>query len=298
MDKKDFGHLVATLRKEFRNEFDEPMTQSDLAELARIPLITLQKIEQGRQVNIKSFYLLNLAEALHLNSHSAQTFFMSSLNIESFQLGKPTTAPQQVLAELIQVLSNLQNPAFIQDDFGDIIALNQIGMAVYNLQLEQMHAPNLLTQYNFNRFYFSPEFEDLRKMMGMVKTEYLQRAVMLYKRRTLKVRNHWYFKQLIPELNRYPIFREYWQSQYFLDEDVYAQYKILPLNHPTLGQLKFFSSPNLAATKAGDLYLFCLQPMDAHTAQVCLQLYRKYAQHPIHLASWPKPPTPTASLIK
>ena len=53
MDKKNFGQLVAILRKESRNEFDEPMTQYDLAELARIPLITLQKIEQGRQVNIK-----------------------------------------------------------------------------------------------------------------------------------------------------------------------------------------------------------------------------------------------------
>jgi len=294
LDKKDFGQLVATLRKEFRNEFDEPMTQNDLAELARIPLITLQKIEQGRQANIKSGNLLNLAEALHLNSYSAQTFFLSSLGIDSFQSVKPPTPPQSVLAELIQVLSSLQNPAFILDDFGDIIALNQILTAVYNVQLSQLHAPHLLSQYNFNRFYFSPEFEGLQKMLGMSQSEYLHRTVTLYKRRTLKIRNHWYFKQLLPELNRYPVFREYWQSQYFLDEDIYSHYKILPLNHPILGQLKFLSSPNQATTTAGDLYLYCLQPLDAHTAQVCLQLYSKYDPHPIHLASWPKPLTPAS----
>ena len=60
MDKKNFGYLVATLRKEARNEFDETLTQYDLAELARMPLITLQKIEQGRQANIKPDMLLNL----------------------------------------------------------------------------------------------------------------------------------------------------------------------------------------------------------------------------------------------
>jgi len=43
LNKKDFGQLVATLRRESRNEFDEPMTQYDLAELARIPLITCKR---------------------------------------------------------------------------------------------------------------------------------------------------------------------------------------------------------------------------------------------------------------
>jgi len=124
LDKKDFGHLVSTLRKESRNEFDEPMTQYDLAELARIPLITLQKIEQGRQVNVKPDILLSLAEALHLNSRATQTFFLASLGIKDVQTIKQIASPQDVLADLTQTLSQLQTPAYIMDGFGDIVALN------------------------------------------------------------------------------------------------------------------------------------------------------------------------------
>ena len=100
LDKKDLGQLVATLRKESRNEFDEPMTQYDLAKTARIPLITLQKVEQGRLVNIKPGTLLNLAGALHLNSRATQTFFLASLGIKDIQTIKQIVSPQDILAIL------------------------------------------------------------------------------------------------------------------------------------------------------------------------------------------------------
>src|SRR5512133_1109178 len=124
MDKKDFGQLVAILRKECRNEFDEPMTQYDLAEIAHIPLITLQKIEQGRQENIKPETLLKLVNALDMSSRARQVFFLASLGINDDEVLKPTAAPQIVLAELSQTLTQLQIPAFIIDGFGDIVVIN------------------------------------------------------------------------------------------------------------------------------------------------------------------------------
>ena len=142
MDKKDFGQLVAILRKESRNEFDEPMTQYDLAELARIPLITLQKIEQGRQMNIKPDMLLNLAEALQLNSRAAQAFFLASLGIKDVQTVKQIVSPQDVLADLTQTLSQLQTPAFILDGFGDMLVINPTGLAAFNLETSHLHAPH------------------------------------------------------------------------------------------------------------------------------------------------------------
>ena len=297
MDKKNFGQLVAILRKESRNEFDEPLTQYDLAELSRIPLITLQKIEQGRQVNIKPDMLQNLAEALHLNSHATQTFFLASLGIKDIQTIRPIAKPQDVLANLTQTLSQLQTPAYILDGFGDILAINPGSLAVYNLETSDLHAPQLLSQHNINRFLFSPEFENLHTASGDAQSASARRVVRLYKLWTLKVRNHWYFQRLLPELNRYPVFREHWQSPSFHNEDIYVQYIPIILKHPQFGLLKFLACPTHAITKLGDLYLISLQPLDAHTAEACLQLTQRLGTQPIHLAPWPKPSTPAGSLI-
>jgi hypothetical protein len=119
---------------------------------------------------------------------------------------------------------------------------------------------------------------------------------MLFKLWTLKVRNHWYFQRLLPELNRYQGFREHWQSPPFHNEDIFIQYNHVTLKHPELGLLKFLSTPTQAVTTQGDLYLFSFQPLDAHTAEVCIQLARKLGSQSIRLAPWPKPPTPTGSL--
>jgi len=296
LDKKDFGQLVATLRKEARNEFDEPMTQYDLAETARIPLITLQKIEQGRQVNIKPDMLCNLAEALHLNSRATQTFFLASLGIKDVQTIKPTAMPQDVLADLTHTLSQLQTPAYILDGFGDILIINPAGLAVFNLDAGHLHAPQLLSQHNINRFLFSPEFENMHALMSESQSTSARRTIMLYKLWTLKVRHHWYFQRLLPELNRYPVFREHWQSPSFHDEDNYVQYNPITLRHPELGLLRLLSCPTHAITTQGDLYLIIMQPLDAVTAAACLQLSERLGTQPIPFASWPKPPTPAGSL--
>ncbi|MGA2489732.1 MAG: helix-turn-helix domain-containing protein [Anaerolineales bacterium] len=294
MDKENFGHLVATLRKESRNEFDEPLTQYDLAELARIPLITLQKIEQGRQANIKPEMLLNLSEALHLNSRATQFFFLASLGIKDVQTIRPIASPQHVLEELTQILSQLQTPAFVLDGFSDIVVMNNSSLTVFTLEISQLHAPHLLSQYNLNRFLFSPEFENLHTvMMGDPQSAAARRTVMLYKLWTLKYRHHWYFERLLPELNHYQVFREYWQSPSLHDEDIYIEYNHITLKHPGLGLLRFLACPTHAITTAGDLNLFGLQPLDAHTAEACLLLARKNGTQLIPLAPWPKPPAPT-----
>lgn len=292
MDRKDFGQLVSTLRKEIRNEFDEAMTQSDLAELARVPLITLQKIEQGRQENIKPEILLKLAQALTLPSRTRQVFFLASLGLKDSETMKPTATPEAVLPELLQILSQIQAPAFILDGFGDIVALNPSGTAIFNLEPGQLQAAQLLTEYNFIRFMFSPEFEPLRGMLGETQFSFSRRTVLLFRLWTMKSRNHWYFQRILPELNRYPEFRHHWQSPPFPNEDIFAQYNQFTLAHPELGRLKFLSHPIQALTTHGDLILFSLQPLDAHTAEVCLQLARKLGTEAIRLAPWPKPPVP------
>lgn len=292
MDKKDFGHLVAILRKECRNEFDETMSQYDLAQTAQIPLITLQKIEQGRQANIKSDMLLHLAEALNLSSRARQVFFLASLGMQDSIFAKQIITPQKVLDELTQALSQLQTPAFISDGFGDIIATNLGFPTIFNMDMAQFHAPLLLSQHNINRLWFSPEFESQRTMMGESQFDFARQSIMLFKLWSLKYRTHWYFQRLLPELNRYPVFREHWQSPLFHDEDIIIQHIYITLKHPKLGLLKFLLGPRQALTKHGDLNLFSFQPLDVQTAETCLCLAQKIGTEVIRIAPWPKPATP------
>jgi len=296
MEKKDFGRLVAMLRKELRNEFDDVMSQADLAELARIPLITLQKIEQGRQANFKPDTLLRLADALLLNSSARQFFFLASTGITDAQLARPVLSTQDKLAELSLIISQFQTPAYLLDDFGDIVVINPLALAILNLEAGQLTPKNLSSQPNIIKLIFAPEFRSVAEMMGTTKSDFMRRIVSLYKVKTLKVRNHWYFQKLLPEFNRYPYFRELWQSLDFYDEDIYALIIHYNLNHPGLGLLRFMASQNLVMTTQGDLGIISFLPLDAHTAEACFTLSRKVATQAIPLAVWPKPAAPAGYL--
>ena len=248
-------------------------------------------------MNIKPDLLLNLAKALHLNSCATQTFFLASLGINDIWMIKPIATPQDMLADLTQTLSQLQTPAYILDGFGDILVINPGAMAIFNLEARQLHAPHLLSQHNIIRFLFSPEFKNLDTVMNKAQSASARRMVMLYKLWTLKYRHHWYFQRLLPELNRYQVFREHWQSPSFHDEDIYVQYNPIILKHPELGLLKLLVCPTHSITAQGDLYLFILQPLDVQTAEVCLQLAQNLGTQAIPVAPWPKPPTP-ADVLK
>ena len=288
--------LVATLRKELRNEFDETLTQYDLAELARMPLVTLQKIEQGRQKNLSREMVLNLANALNLTSRAKVVFFQASLGIKDEEFIKNTISSRETLGELAYTLLQLQTPAFVADAFGDIVFTNLAAPVMYRISENQLTNPQLLSQYNINRILFSPEFENQRAMLGENMYDFSRRMILLYKMMTLKSRNHWCFQRLLPELNRYSLFREHWQSPNFHNEDVFNMYNVFPIKHPQLGYLKYLLTVHQTLTACGDLYVYNFLPMDAHTADVCRRVMKRVGTSVVPLSSWPKPNAPEKSL--
>jgi hypothetical protein len=292
LDRKSFGRLVATLRKENRNEFDEILTQQNLGVLAHIPAITIQKIEQGRQTNLKPSMLLSLAHALQLNSLETRDFILASLGIRENKSVHPQAKPEPVLFDLKNKLSHLQTPAYIVDNFGDVIALNPAGNAIFNMDVAKMQAPDFLSQYNLVRLLFSYDLKEVQQVVNDAYVELAHQVVRLFKIWSLKVRNHWYFLRLLPELNHFPAFREQWQSPAFHNEDVNSFLHYLTINNPELGMLRFSASNSVVMTSAGDLFLVSLLPQDPHTAEICLQLSRELGTEAISLATWPKPEEP------
>lgn len=292
MSKSDFGRIVAALRKEFRNEFDQIMTQNDLADLARMPLITLQKIEQGRQTNIKPEFALNLANAMNLASYCRQNFFLASLGLEDKDIINGKIPLNEILEELKSLLVQLQTPAFITNSFGDIMVANPLFFHILDIQPQSLNTGHMLCKLNINRIYYSPEFEVLHSMMGETYSAFARRRVFLFKALSLKYRNHWYFQKLLPELNRFPKFRQYWQSSTFHNEDIYILSNKFTLTHPRLGPMNFVSLPIQALSEETDLFLYSYQPLDNFTAKVCIQLSNELGTQPIKLARWIMPPLP------
>lgn len=288
MNRQEFGNLVALLRKEQRNEFDEVLSQYDLAEKAGIPLVTVQKIEQGRQANLKPDTLLALTRAFNLSARSREAFLLCASGLLESEVAASNIEPQETLQELRDCLAQLQTPAFITDCFGDVLFVNPSLLVVYDSAPEQLSAPHLLTQFNIIRILMSPEFAKQQAMMGQSAQSFLRRTVLLYKAMTIKYRSHWYFQVILPELNRYPLFREHWQSPVFHDEDVFINHNTIRLEHPSLGSLSFLSGPLQALTVHGDLNLYSFQPLDAHTQATCAQIVKQTGTVPIPLASWPK----------
>lgn len=292
MSKVDFGRIVSSLRKELRNEFDETMTQNDLADLARIPLITLQKIEQGKQANLKPELILRLANALNLSSYSRQVFFQASLGMSEKELINSTVGTGVIIEDIKSILVQLQTPAFITNCFGDLFLVNPSFLSIFGITENDLSHGHLLCKYNINRIFYSPEFEALQKMFGDSYAAFARRRVFIFKALTLKYRNHWYLLKILPELNRYPRFRQYWQSSTFNNEEIFILSNRFSLAHPKLGLLNFVSFPIRTISEETDLYLFSYQPLDPRTSQVCSQLANELGTAPVQFNNWIIPPKP------
>ena len=296
MDKKAFGFLVATLRKEMRNEFDGILSQYDLAELAQMPKVALQKIEQGRYGNLSPATVMNLASALHLPTRARQIFFLASLGLPDGAFMKQPLSAPALLAKLSGLLAQYQSPVMIADAFGDVIISTPAWLEVFDLNPEEIRAPQLLSQHNLYRYLFAPEFSRQRAMLGESQHDFLHRMVLIFKMISLKYRAHWWFIQLLPELNRSPLFQEHWQSPFYQDDDIINTLIPFSLKHPRLGQLKLLVSPQVTLSGYGDLYLYNFQPLDERTGEACAQLIRQFGNRPFQNLAWPKAERQPSSL--
>ncbi len=274
MSKGEFGKIIASLRKEFKNEFDEPMTQENLAELAKMPLITLQKIEQGRQANLKPDMVLNLANSLKVPFYSRNNFFLASLGIDGKEIVEDELS-QRFIEQIQTILSQLQAPAFVSNSFGDLLLVHPAFFELLDIDFQVLQASQASHKLNLYRIIFSPEFAGLRQMMGDSYASFAQQQVLILKSMTLKYRSRNDYQELIPELNLFSEFRRYWQSPAFFDKDIYILSNTLEINHPRWGLLAFISFPVQVLAEQSDLFLFTYQPLDNRTAKACAKIIRE-----------------------
>ncbi len=289
MDRKTFGLLITTLRKEIRNEFDQAVTQKELAEQAHLSVVTLQKIEQGRLNKLDPDVILSLGVALNLPTRARQILLTTSLGVAETVLLKQAVGPGDMLDRLVDVLTSLQSPAILADAYGDVVALNMAFLEIINLPLQEMNDLVFLSRYNFFRWLCAPEYNLQKIVAGTGYSEFVHYMILMFKMMSLKLRCQPYFLRLVPELNHLPLFRKEWQAPFIQDDEMMNILIPLSIHHPVFGVLNMLTMPQATFSRQGDLYLYNFVALDAETAKSFQAIVKKTGNRSIRLSGWPKP---------
>src|SRR5512133_1239739 len=135
MDHKEFGFLVSLLRR------DLSLTQFQLAENAQIDLAVISQIERGVKKYFDPDLLFQLANSLHLTTIERREFFLAATGIHeqriirqpSAALATDTIDANKVLGKMVNIIEKLRLPAFIMDVYSDVLAINYIGAAFFQV---------------------------------------------------------------------------------------------------------------------------------------------------------------------
>jgi len=298
MNRVDFGKLIAALRREHENENLKPWTQSMLAEEANNAAgevlfneDTISNIERGiRGVDYRG--LQALATALQLTSGERKEFFLAASGIDSYKITRRDSKPQEVLSELLDDLKQMQLPATLLDPYCDILAVNLALIELLELTScgwdlgSQINEP---FPHNELRFLFSEDIAAyMQGLMGDGWHNYVYSAIKIFRTRSLRYRSTKYFQELLHELNKLRLFKQYWREVYYYEKDLHFDTADIMLNSPKWGAIASFPTVRTAITSAGELYLGVVVPMDRRTAEAFAKIACKIGTPAaFHLTSWP-----------
>lgn len=287
MNRKKFGKLVTALRREHLED-QRPLSRPKFARRSGVDEQILANIEIGRKAILDADLLLKMADALLLNNGERKEFFLAAAGIEEQQLYQRRDNPKLALDEMLERMGKLQLPAFLVDQYFDIIAVNQMVLEIYNVNVNDFLNPDsdAVTRLNLMRFLFSPEFNEQKIMLGKHQEKFLANTMMLFRASSLRYRATEYFQRLQTHLKKFGDFRKFIQrkteDQYYIDNNMH-----ILLDNKNFGMIEAISASVVAATTAGDLKMFVFTPMSEDTARIFTKVARQgnYVFHA--LSDWP-----------
>ena len=188
MKPKNFGKLIAHLRKEQTDECGQPYTQKRLAQEMGVSPAVISNIERGEKATLESDILPRLADALRMSRRERREFLLAAIRIDEREIMGDNA--QESLERALDVLKNLALPAFLADTYDNLLAVNHSILALFEysdslLQQARQH----FAGYNVMRFVFSqdsPFSESIleNKEPCLLQSISLFRAITLPSRRT------------------------------------------------------------------------------------------------------------------
>lgn len=286
-----FGHLLAALRREHMDEHGDYLTQRQLAQAANMSEVAIGKIERG-ECGVHSDELAALANALTLTTNERMEFYLAAVSGHHHLTHTAHTATS-AFESMLTRMAGMRLPAFILDAYCDVLAANAITTRLFNLTPNQIASMQNTApiQSNMLRFVFSPEF-DYCPVMREHWHGYLFRNMMNFRTMTLRYRATKYFSYLSRELNKWPLFQEYWQLTKLKMHDYFTDYEEIHLYtpHPYGQHLVFFSSNFRALTAHGELYFCTYIPQNVETHRAFEWIGEQCGAEVHCLGYWPDKP--------
>jgi len=297
MNHKEFGQLIAALRKEHFDEDGNRLTQAKLAKKAQqhnphSPLneIIIGKIERGERAMLDDHTLLSLADTLELTIGERREFFLAATGLDNEQIYPAPKPAEEILASAIQMLTDIQLPALLLDSYLDVIAINAILAKLYDTnQIDLRRRLNQPAGSNLLSFIFSADFEPQRRLMSQREWHNFAVGNVIYFRRvTLCYRMTNYFAALLAQLRRNREFRWYWEQVFYEEKRYFVGGTSFRLGTPGSTQFSFLTAPLVTLTPYGNLEIITHIPRNADTAIAFHQMARETSPNSYQLSSWPE----------
>jgi transcriptional regulator with XRE-family HTH domain len=221
MQRNTFGQIVASLRKERRDpRTGRPWTQQQLATASRLSLRIIANLEQGKKATLDGAMLESLAAALQLTTLERREFFTLAIDLEDGSAAAPVYDVTAADAELLELFAGLYQPAFLYDDYFDILAANPAALTLHAIEpgwLQSLAGEG--ERPNFLHVIFAPDSPMRRSMqagwrMLALRNLHQFRAMALRHRHTTR----WH--DLMVQLRMLPDFSAYWEETHFGQADI------------------------------------------------------------------------------
>lgn len=292
MHREQFGILVATLRKE---QFDQQMrrwTQQTLGEMTGLGPRIIAEIEQGRR-HPDPEIVARLADAFQFSAGERHEFFVAASGLDGTAPASDAGSPQDALDVVLRVMQQSTLPAFIHDDYGDLIATNGAVENLTHLSRKLFETSDRFASGRFStmRVIFDPDL-GYEPLLGSHWPGIALQQMQFFRRISLKHRATPHLIAILEELNRLASFRTLWIEAGRARAVAGSSVVSYEHPHPPSGQLlRYIGVPAAHRTVWGILYLATFIPQDASTHQLFTRLYQQTPANTERYADWPKPLT-------
>jgi hypothetical protein len=281
MNRKEFGELVAALRKEHSDFVGNDLRQwsaRTLAERASLPIGTVEAIEQGVLRKIDSEILIKLADALELTTMERKEFFLASIGLEADAYA-PKIDPFDLHC-FLQTVWHIPLPAFISDNYGDFVAANHCIIRFLDIPqdfiVRSFNArgsdPAAL---NFMRVICSPA-SGYRTTLGDGWDANIVRNMLFFRRITFRYRSTDRFRNLWKALMKDRTFKTYWKDVQYREDANDSDLELYSYRHARLKQrVKYIAAVNQLITNDGERYMTTYIPANEAIAKIFEQTARE-----------------------
>ncbi len=292
MDRKQFGKLVSALRQ------DMGWTQIELSQYGGVDVATISQMERGVKKHPDPELLMKLANVFQLTTQERRQFFLASTGIPSDQMvrqpGPASPAdsldPERSLKKMIGLVESLRVPAFLLDVYSDLLAINYIAFAFFQIPSELlMGAANLPGGMNVVRLIFGKN--TAARAHILTQWEYYAVSTMrFFREASLCYRATPYFQYLFRAFRdpaEYPLFERYWRLVSSGEQDRDGNYEQFSYHHDSFGPLSYAVATTTCVTAQGELLMNQYNPTDDATQDFFNQLAAQSGIGVIRGAPWP-----------